>query len=63
MIQFLFALQVALVEYISYNKKQKGIILFSLSWFNDSFLLCSLQRQAAGVMTDNSKPSAGKGIF
>lgn len=44
MIQFLFALQVALIECISYNKRQKDIIVFSLSWSNDSFLLCFLNR-------------------
>lgn len=62
MIQFLFALQVALIEYISYNKRQKDIIFFILVKLFFSSLF-SLQRQAAGVMTDNSKPSAGKGIF
>lgn len=29
MIQFLLALQVALIEYISYHKRQNDIILFS----------------------------------
>lgn len=43
-IEFLFALQVALIEYISYSKRQKGIIFFSLSWSDDSFLLCFLYR-------------------
>lgn len=43
-IRFLFALHAALIECISYNKRHKDIILFSLSWSNDYFLLCFLDR-------------------